>query len=75
MCFDANAAKEEKLKKRSDIFKESMTNYDIPPQCVCAITSFEGFVQNQPVFHSIMCLVLGSKALLFSWLAKFFIKT
>ena len=51
MCSDADTAKDEKQKKRKWLLKkkEITTNYDMPPQCVCTVTSFEGFVRNQPV--------------------------
>ena len=42
-----------------------MTNDEVRSH-VCAIMSFEGFVQNKPVFRSIlMCFVLSGKVLLF----------
>ena len=48
-----------------DVFKDFMTNYDVPSRRVYANTSFEGSVRNQPVFRSVvMCFVLsGSFAL------------
>ena len=67
--------KQKKKRKGSDIFKETTTHYDIPSQHACAITSFEGFVQNQHVLPYIfMSIALSSKVLLVFSLAEIFIK-
>ena len=45
--------------KGSDIIQETVTNYDTPSWHVSAITSYEGFIWNQPV--SLCCYVLCSQ--------------
>ena len=63
-----------KEKSKSDVFKETTTNYDVPSRRVCAVTSFECFVRNQPVFRSVVvCFRLSGRVLLFFiWLNFFF---
>ena len=48
-------------KKGSDIFKETMTNYDMPSCHVCAISSFEGFAWNQHVFSSVIYVLCAQQ--------------
>ena len=51
-----------KAKKMEVTFQVITNTYDVPLRCVYAITSFEAFVRNQPVFcPAVMCLVLGDK--------------
>ena len=54
-------------RKRSDVFKETTTNYDVPSRRVCFIASlkvlFEIFVRKQAVFRSVLtCFVLSGKS-------------
>ena len=74
MCFDANTAKTGKQKKRICVFKE-FTVCDMLPRHVCAMI-FEGFVQNQLVFSSIIIhFVLSCNVLLFFWLTAVLLKS
>ena len=72
LCIPMQRQQKKKNKRKgSDAFKTTTTNDDLPSGCVCAITSFEGFVRSQPVFRSVvMCFVPSSRVLLFSWFAK-----
>ena len=68
--------KEKSKRKRRNVFKETITNYDVPSGHVRAITSFPGFAQNKPVFRFVVtCFVLSSKILLFYWWAEILLKS
>ena len=67
------------------IFKEITTTYDVSLRCVYSITSFQGFVRNQPAFRCVglcfyhyfllLLFVLRGRFLLVLWLAKLLLKS
>lgn len=79
LCVPMQTQPKKKSKwKGGDIFKETTTNHDVLSWRVRAVTSFEGFVQNHPVFHSfVICFVLIGKVLifLFFWWAGILFKS
>ena len=73
MCSDEEQQRKKSNQKKVIFFKDTATNYDVPSHYVC-VTSFEGFVLDQPVFRFVTWSVLSSKVLLFFLIGSNFIK-
>ena len=62
MTVPMQTGRKKKSKQKSDVFKKTMTNYDVSSRRVGAIASFEAFVRNQLIFRAVfMCFVLSRK--------------